>query len=119
MNEAKYFGCGVFSILLSLPIQFLLSLLYRYPAPFLGYIGPFSNHSNSDKTFTDILSGAIETWLFYGLLGGFFVTFFLAFCVKKFLETKKNNYSLFQAALLAAFIFCFTMANLDFIIGSW
>jgi len=60
------------SVISSLPISIIFALVYRFPVPFGGYVGPFSVH-HTDFGIVEIIKIIPFAWLFYGILGGFVV----------------------------------------------
>ena len=60
------------AVLSSYPIAILFALVYRFPIPMGGIIGPFGE-INANVGIFDIIKMVTIAWIFYGILGGFVV----------------------------------------------
>lgn len=96
-------------------------LLFRYPIPFYGYIGP--NSVNGSVSFERAINSGSSAFGFYGLLGGFLLIGFMSFILAKTANrlTKQNpsNYWYILVITLPAFCWSLFLSTLDFMIGPW
>lgn len=96
-------------------------LLFRYPIPFYGYIGP--NSINGTVTFERAINSGSSAFGFYGLLGGFlligFMSFILAKIANRLTKEPPPNYWYILVVGLPALCWSLFLSTLDFIIGPW
>ncbi len=117
--------CAMLSIVFSFPMSLVLALIYRFPIPMGGYIGPASDVGIDYSNILDILKMVSIAWVFYGIMGGFIVLAIGGAAASKltFQKPSKTEHSQFKQlvvrAVCVSFLGCGALAILDFIIGPW
>ena len=117
--------CATLSILFSYPMSIAFALLFRFPIPMGGYIGPASKHEIDYSLLPEALKMVSIAWIVYGIFGGFFALAgaSVAACkltFRKSTEPKPSQvHYLAVRAISVAFLGCGVLAILDFIIGPW
>lgn len=105
----------------SLLMVVLFACLFRFPIPFIGYVGPFGEVSAYS---IHMVVPLLIAWVFYGLFGGFFI---LASCGAMtgmiighiYSESDYKNRMISVWTIVISTIPIFVLSILDFIIGPW
>ena len=116
---------GRIAIVSSFPIALLFALLYRFPIPMGGYIGPFSGKSHIGVI--NSLKAVVLAWVVYGILGGFVLLFVggavtgtaISSKCSESDDKKHRDRMVTTGGIIFAILCVGLLSNLDFIIGAW
>ena len=102
----------------------LLVYLFRFPIPFGGYIGPFSDISSYNVNVIEVLGMVLMAWVFYGIFGGFIILPILGAITgivvgRKYLTLENKNRMIILWVSAVTFVPVFMLSILDYIIGPW
>jgi hypothetical protein len=130
MNDAL--KGAIIAIVSSLPIAMLFALLYRFPIPIVGYIGPFADsyvdnpidHANDIINIATVVSMA---WFVYGMSGGFIILSVGGAITGKIISSKysglankrQKNILVIICGIIIAILSVGLLSTLEYIIGPW
>ena len=125
MNQLKNALIGfTTAVLASLLVAIVFAFLFRFPIPFVGYIGPFTELSPYSLGVLKTIEAVVIAWWFYGILGGYIILGFGGITTGLYLghkyadATNKNNMVVIWSTVISA-IPVFVLSILDFLVGPW
>lgn len=120
LKEIPKTTSSIVSLIINYFFGVLFLFFYRYPVPFLGYIGPYEGKAVS---LFDAISYALTSWLIYGFLGFFYVMplilIFATYIWSLVLGKQPQFLVYITSAILVAFLCSVSLVALDSIIGPW
>lgn len=115
MCNSQSLKAGLLAIIFSLPMAVIFSFLYRFPAPFIGDIGPYSTSSYANSDAVSQIITIVIAWLLYGIAGGHLVIAIAGFTLSKVLPTSSQNTCRqpMLLGLVTALSACILLANIN------
>jgi hypothetical protein len=103
-------------------LSVLAILLFRFPVPFAGIIGPFGDLPVGN--LLEAVTGALMAWVTYTLIGGALPQLGLGAAVgiglgRRFAGSPMKNRAIAIGALLSALLMVLGLSTLDWFIGPW
>lgn len=115
MCNSQSLKAGLLSVIFSLPMAVIFSFLYRFPAPFIGDIGPYATSSYAHNDAVSQIITIVIAWLLYGIAGGYLVIAIAGFILSKVLPTGSQNTCRqpMCLGLFTALLACILLANFN------
>jgi len=112
------------TVLASFLVALVFAFLFRFPIPFVGYIGLFAELSPYSIGVLKTIKSVVIAWWFYGILGGYLVLGISGIITglyigHKFSDSDNKNKRIIIGSIAISAIPVFVLSLLDFVIGPW